>query len=154
MSGKIDARLAELGITLPAAAAPAANYVPFVLTGNQLWIAGQVCFWDGKLKYTGKVGAEVSAEDGIDAARVCGLNILAQAKAALGDLDRVVRVVKLGGFVNAPGDFNAHPKVINGASDLIVDVFGDAGKHARFAVGASGLPLDSSVEVDAVMEVA
>jgi len=154
MSGKIDARLAELGITLPAAAAPAANYVPFVLTGNQLWVAGQVCFWDGKLKYRGKVGADISVEDGIDAARVCGLNILAQAKAALGDLDRVVRVIKLGGFVNAPGSFSEHPKIINGASDLIVDVFGDKGKHARFAVGASGLPLDSSVEIDAVMEVA
>lgn len=153
MSGKIEARLEELGIELPAAAAPAANYVPYVLTGNQLWIAGQVTFWDGKLKYRGKVASDISVEEGIDAARVCGLNIIAQAKAALGDLDRVVRVVKLGGFVNALGDFEDHPKVINGASDLIVDVFGDAGKHARFAVGASGLPLNSSVEIDAVMEV-
>lgn len=154
MSGKIDARLTELGITLPKAAAPAANYVPYVLSGNQLWIAGQVTFWDGKLKYRGKVGVDISVEDGIAAARICGLNILAQAKAALGDLDRVVRVIKLGGFVNAPGEFHEHPKVINGASDLIVDVFGEAGKHARFAVGASGLPLDSSVEIDAVMHVA
>lgn len=153
MSGKIEARLKELGIELPQAAAPAANYVPYVLTGNQLWIAGQVTFWDGKLKYRGKVGSDISVEDGIDAARVCGLNIIAQAKAALGDLDRVVRVVKLGGFVNALGDFEEHPKIINGASDLIVDVFGDAGKHARFALGASGLPLNSSVEIDAVMEV-
>ena len=154
MSGKIDARLKELGIELPGAAAPAANYVPYVLTGNQLWIAGQVTFWDGKLKYRGKVGTDLTIEQGIDAARVCGLNILAQAKAALGDLDRVVRVVKLGGFVNAAGDFTDHPKVINGASDLIVEVFGDAGKHARFALGASGLPLDSAVEIDAVIEVA
>ena len=152
MPGKIESRLAQLGITLPAAAAPAANYVPFVLTGNQLWVAGQITFWDGKLKYRGKVGADLSVEDGVAAARVCGLNIIAQAKAALGDLDRVVRVVKLGGFVNAGPDFTDHPKVINGASDLLVDVFGDAGRHARFAVGASGLPLDSAVEVDAVIE--
>ena len=154
MSGKIEARLRELGITLPAAAAPAANYVPYVLTGNQLWVAGQITFWDGTLKYRGKVGADVSVEDGIAAARICGLNILAQAQAALGNLDRVVRVIKLGGFVSAPADFTDHPKIINGASDLIVEVFGDAGKHARFAVGASALPLDSSVEIDAVMEVA
>lgn len=152
MSGKIEARLKELSIELPAAAAPAANYVPYVLTGNQLWIAGQVTFWDGKLKYQGKVGSDISVEDGVAAARVCGLNIIAQAQAALGDLDRVVRVIKLGGFVNALGDFDQHPKIINGASDLIVEVFGDAGKHARFALGASGLPLNSSVEIDAVME--
>lgn len=152
MTGRIDARLEQLGIALPAAAAPAANYVPFVLTGTQLWVAGQITFWDGKLKYRGKVGRDLPLEEGVAAARVCGLNIIAQAKAALGDLDRVVRVVKLGGFVNALPDFTDHPKVINGASDLIVDVFGDAGRHARFAVGASGLPLDSAVEVDAVIE--
>lgn len=152
MAGRIDARLKELGIELPAAAAPAANYVPFVLIGNQLWVAGQVPFWDGAVKYRGKVGADLAIEDGVAAARVCGLNILAQAKAALGDLDRVVRVIKLGGFVNAPPDFTDHPKVINGASDLIVEVFGDAGKHARFALGASGLPLNSAVEIDAVIE--
>lgn len=152
MTGRIDARLEKLGIALPTAAAPAANYVPFVLTGTQLWVAGQITFWDGKLKYRGKVGRDLPLEDGVAAARVCGLNIVAQAKAALGDLDRVVRVVKLGGFVNALPDFTDHPKVINGASDLIVDVFGDAGRHARFAVGASGLPLDSAVEVDAVIE--
>jgi enamine deaminase RidA (YjgF/YER057c/UK114 family) len=153
MTGKIESRLKELGIVLPAAAAPAANYVPFVLTGTQLWVAGQVTFWDGKLKYRGKVGGDLSLEDGVAAARVCGLNIIAQAKAALGDLDRVRRVVKLGGFVNAGPDFTDHPKVINGASDLIVEVFGDAGRHARFAVGASNLPLNSAVEVDAVIEV-
>lgn len=152
MTGRIDARLEQLGIALPTAAAPAANYVPFVLTGTQLWVAGQITFWDGKLKYRGKVGRDLPLEDGVAAARVCGLNIVAQAKAALGDLDRVVRVVKLGGFVNALPDFTDHSKVINGASDLIVDVFGDAGRHARFAVGASGLPLDSAVEVDAVIE--
>ncbi len=152
MAGKIDARLKQLGISLPAAAAPAANYVPFVLTGNQLWVAGQITFWDGKLKYRGKVGADVSVEDGIAAARICGLNILAQARAALGDLDRVARVIKLNGFVNATPDFTDHPKVINGASDLIVEVFGDAGKHARVALGAGGLPLNSTVEIDAVIE--
>lgn len=153
MSENVEVRLAALGITIPAAAAPAANYVPYVLTGNQLWIAGQVPFVDGKVAYMGQVGGDLSVEDGIAAARTCGLNILAQARAALGDLNRVVRVVKLGGFVNAPSNFTDHPKVINGASDLIVEIFGEAGKHARFAVGASGLPLNSAVEIDAVMEV-
>ena len=153
MSDDVEARLAALGIELPAAAAPAANYVPSVLTGNQLWIAGQVPFENGKIAYAGRVGGDLSIEDGIAAARTCGLNILAQAKAALGDLNRVVRVVKLGGFVNAPPEFTEHPKVINGASDLIVEVFGNAGKHARFAVGAGGLPMNSAVEIDAVMEV-
>ncbi len=152
MSGKIESRLEQLGITLPKTAAPVANYVPFAITGNQLWIAGQITFWDGKLKYVGKVGADLSLEDGAAAARVCALNIIAQAKAALGDLDRVVRVVKLGGFVNATADFTDHPKVINGASDVIVEVYGDAGRHARLAVGVSGLPLNSAVEVDAVIE--
>jgi enamine deaminase RidA (YjgF/YER057c/UK114 family) len=152
MSGKIESRLEQLGITLPKTAAPVANYVPFAITGNQLWIAGQITFWDGKLKYVGKVGADLSLEDGAAAARVCALNVIAQAKAALDDLDRVVRVVKLGGFVNATADFTDHPKVINGASDVIVEVFGDAGRHARLAVGVSGLPLNSAVEVDAVIE--
>jgi enamine deaminase RidA (YjgF/YER057c/UK114 family) len=152
MSGKIESRLEQLGITLPKTAAPVANYVPFAITGNQLWIAGQITFWDGKLKYVGKVGADLSLEDGAAAARVCALNVIAQAKAALNDLDRVVRVVKLGGFVNATADFTDHPKVINGASDVIVEVFGDAGRHARLAVGVSGLPLNSAVEVDAVIE--
>lgn len=153
MSEGAEARLVALGIVLPRAAAPAANYVPYVLTGNQLWIAGQVPFENGKIAYRGKVGADLPIEDGIAAARTCGLNILAQAKAALGSLDRVRRVVKLGGFVNALPDFTDHPKVINGASDLIVEIFGDAGKHARFAVGAGGLPMNSAVEIDAVMEV-
>ena len=152
MAGRIDARIAELGIELPEAASPAANYVPFVITGNQLWIAGQVPFWNGEIAHRGKVGADATVEDGVAAARVCGLNIIAQAKAALGDLDRVTRFVKLGGFVNATPDFDGHPKVINGASDLIVEIFGDAGKHARFALGASGLPLNSTVEIDAVIE--
>ena len=150
---KIEQRLAELGIVLPEAAAPAANYVPFVLSGNQLYIAGQVPFENGKIKYRGQIGDGATVEDAIASARQCGLNIIAQAKAALGDLDRVERVLKLGGFVNAPAGFNDHPKVINGASDLIVEVFGDAGRHARFAVGATGLPLGSTTEIDAIMAV-
>ncbi|HAA91634.1 MAG TPA: hypothetical protein DCE33_04265 [Rhodospirillaceae bacterium] len=153
MMGQIDQRIEELGIELPAAAAPAGSYVPYVLSGNQLWIAGQVPFWDGKVKYRGKVGESASVDDAIASARLCGLNIIAQAKAALGDLDRVERVIKLGGFVNALPDFTDHPKIINGASDLIVEIFGEAGKHARFAVGAAGLPIDSTTEIDAVIAV-
>ncbi len=152
MAGQIKSRLLELGIELPEAATPAANYVPFVITGNQIWISGQLPFQDGKVQYQGKVGADLTAEDGIAAARLCGLNIVAQAQAAVGDLDNVRRVIKLGGFVNAVSDFTDHPKVINGASDMIVDVFGDAGRHARFALGASGLPLNAAVEIDAVIE--
>lgn len=152
MAGQIKSRLLELGIDLPEAAAPAANYVPFVITGNQIWISGQLPFRDGKVQYQGKVGADVTTEDGIAAARLCGLNIIAQAQAAVGDLDNIRRVIKLGGFVNAVSDFTDHPKVINGASDMIVDVFGDAGRHARFALGASGLPLNAAVEIDAVIE--
>src|SRR3546814_741416 len=130
MAGRIEARLKELKIELPDAAAPAANYVPYVITGNQLWVAGQIPYWNGELRHKGKVGATASPEDGAAAARLCALNIIAQAKAALGDLDRVTRFVKLGGFVNAAPDFTAHPKVINGASDLVVEIFGDKGKHA------------------------
>ncbi len=153
MAGNIDARLRELGIELPDAAAPVANYVPFVLNGNQLWIAGQVPFWNGAVKYTGVVGDDVSLEEAVDAARVCALNILAQAKAALGALDRIERIVKLGGFVNGVPGFTDQPKVINGASDLLVEIFGDKGLHARSAVGAQGLPLGVPVEIDAVIAV-
>ena len=153
MTGKIDARLAELGIELPDAAAPAANYVPYALEGGTLYVAGQVPFWNGKLLHVGKVGDTYSIEDATKAARVCGLNIIAQAKAALGDLDRVTRILKVGGFVNAVSDFTQHPEVINGASDLFVEVFGDAGRHARFAVGAGSLPRGVAVEVDAVIAV-
>lgn len=154
MAGKIEARLEELGIELPQAAAPAANYVPYVITGNQLWVAGQVPFWNGELKYIGRLGDDFTVEQGQEAARICALNVIAQAKAALGELDRVRRVVKMGGFVNATPDFTDHPKVVNGASDLMVEVFGEAGRHARFAVGAGSLPLGVAVEVDAVMEIA
>ncbi len=154
MAGRIDARLAELGIELPQAAAAVANYVPYVIDGKQLWIAGQVPFWNGAVKYTRLVGDGVSVEEAVDAARTCALNILAQTKAALGDLDRVARIVKLGGFVNAVPGFTDQPKIINGASDLMVEIFGEAGMHARSAVGAAGLPLGVPVEIDAVIAIA
>ena len=153
MAGTIVTRLQELGIELPEAAAPVANYVPYVIDGGQLWVAGQVPFWNGAVKYTGIVGQDVPVDDAVDAARVCALNILAQAKAALGDLDRVARVIKLVGFVNGAPGFTDQPKVINGASDLMVEVFGDKGLHARSAVGAGGLPLGVPVEVDAVLSI-
>ena len=154
MAGKINARLSKLGIALPEAAAPAANYVPYALEGNTLYIAGQVPFWNGELLHIGKVGDDYSIEDAVQAARVSGLNIIAQAKAALGgDLDRIRRIAKVGGFVNCITDFSQHPTVINGASDLFVEVFGDIGKHARFAVGAGSLPMGVAVEVDAIIVV-
>ncbi len=153
MAGGIEARLKELKIELPKAAAPVANYVPTVAAGNLLFVSGQVTFLDGKLQYIGKLGKEISLEDGRAAARLCALNVLAQAQAALGSLDRVKRVVMVQGFVNAVPDYTDHPKVVNGASDLFVEVFGDAGKHARFAVGAGSLPANVAVEVAAVLEV-
>ena len=153
MAGNIDARLAELGIELPEAAAPVANYVPVVRTGDLAFVSGQVTVWNGEFRYIGKVGDVFSVEDGQAAARLCGLNIIAQIRAALdGDLDRVRRVVKLGIFVNSASDFTQQPQVANGVSDLMVEVFGDQGKHARFAVGVNVLPLDVAVEVDAVIE--
>lgn len=155
MAGRIDARLAELNIELPKAAVPLAAYVPAVRTGNQLFISGQVPMWNGELRHVGKLGDGYSIEDGRAAARVCALNIIAQAKLALdGDLDRIVRVVKLVGFVNSTGDFNDQPKVINGASELFGEVFGDAGKHARSAVSAASLPFGVAVEIEAILEVA
>ena len=154
MAGNIDARLAQLGIELPEAAAPAANYVAYVVSGTNVHIAGQLPMEDGKVKYVGKVGGDVSLEDGEAAARLCALNIIAQLKAACGgDLDRVVRILKLNGFVNAPGNFGDQPAVINGASNLIVEVFGDVGKHARSAVGIGSLPFNASVEIDALVEI-
>ncbi|MDD9902214.1 MAG: RidA family protein [Rhodospirillaceae bacterium] len=153
MAGEIEARLQELGLELPEAAAPVANYVPYVIDGKQLWVAGQVPFWNGSIKYTGVVGEDVSVDDAVDAARVCALNILAQTKAALGDLDRIARVIKLGGFVNGVPGFADQPKVINGASDLLVEVLGNKGLHARSAVGAGGLPLNVPVEIDAVIAI-
>ncbi|HLI13207.1 MAG TPA: RidA family protein [Alphaproteobacteria bacterium] len=154
MAGKIDARLKDLKIELPKAASPVANYVPCVQAGNILFVSGQVTFWNGELKYVGKVGKEISVEDGQAAARLCALNVIAQAKAHLGDLDRVKRVCQVHGFVNGTPDFIDHPKVVNGASDLFVQVFGEAGKHARFAVGSGSLPANVAVEVAAILEVA
>jgi enamine deaminase RidA (YjgF/YER057c/UK114 family) len=154
MAGTIEKKLNELGITLPTPAAPVANYVGFVRTGNLLVISGQVCFdADGKLVAKGKLGAEVSVEDGQKAARVCAINLLAQIKAALGDLDKVVRVVRLGGFINAAPSFLDTPKVMNGASDLMVTAFGEKGRHARTTVGVAVLPMDAAVEVEGMFEV-
>ena len=151
MSSTIDKRLAELGITLPPPGAPGGNYVPFVVVGELAFMAGQVAREAGKMKYTGKVGRDLSIEEGAAAAKLCAVNLLAQLKAACGgDLDRVERCVRLGGFVNSPPDFFEHPKVVNGASDLMVEVFGERGQHARTAVGVSALPMDSAVEVEAV----
>lgn len=154
MTSSIQDRLAELGVRLPAAPAPAANYVPAVRAGNLLFVAGQVPVQDGKAQYLGKVGAELSVEDGQQAARLCAINVLAQVAQALGgDLGRVVRCVRVGGFVNAVPEFTEHPKVVNGASDLLVAVFGEAGRHVRTAVGAGSLPRGVAVEVEAVFEI-
>ena len=153
--GQIDDKLKQLGITLPEPAAPVANYVGYVVTGNLVFISGQVTLKDGKIEYVGKVGKDFTVEDGQKAARLCAINILAQLKSAVGgDFGRVRRCVKLGGFVNATPEFTDHPKVINGASDLIVEVLGDKGKHARFALGAGSLPLNVACEIDAVFEIA
>ena len=152
--GQIDKRLAELGITLPVAAKPVANYVPWVRTGNLVFISGQGPVEDGKVLYPGCLGVDVSLEDGIKSARLSGINVLAQLKdACSGDLDRVKRVVKLLGFVNASPSFRDHPKIINGASDLMVEVFGDKGRHARSAVASPSLPMGISTEVEAIIEV-
>jgi enamine deaminase RidA (YjgF/YER057c/UK114 family) len=145
----IEQRLAELGIELPQAAAPVAAYVPVVVAGGLVHVSGQLPFIGGQL-VTGRLGENVSTEDGAAAARACGLMILAQIKAAVGSLDLVERVVKLGAFISSTGDFTDQPKVANGASELMVEVFGEAGKHARSAVGVPVLPLGAAVEVDAI----
>lgn len=147
-------RLSALGLALPTVAPAAANYVPYVISGSTLYIAGQIPFLNGEKNFIGQVSRTISVEDGKKAAQACALNILAQVGAAVGgDWGRVVRCAKLGGFVNAPADFDQHPAVINGASDLMVTVLGDAGRHARFAVGASSLPFNVAVEIDAVFEI-
>ncbi|QTL02497.1 RidA family protein [Aquabacter sp. L1I39] len=154
MSQTVEQKLAELGITLPTPVAPLANYVPVVRTGNLLMVSGQVSIdGSGKLM-TGKLGGGVDIETGRAAARLCAINILAQVKAAVGDLDKVVRVVKLVGFVNSTPDFVDQPKVVNGCSDFFVEVLGDKGRHARSAVGIAALPFDAAVEVEAIIEVA
>jgi|SRR5579872_4170674 len=155
MAGKIDARLQELGITLPTPARPVANYVPFVITGDLVVISGQVPLVDGKVAWAGKVGAGVSVEEGVKACRQCFINLLAQLKAACGgDLDRVAQVIRLGGFIASPAEFTQHATVMNGASDLAVAVFGDAGRHARTTVGVPSLPLDCAVEVEGLFRIA
>jgi enamine deaminase RidA (YjgF/YER057c/UK114 family) len=152
MAGKIETHLESMGITLPTPATPAANYVPFVMSGNLLTISGQVPVGPNGLEFQGKLGDGYDVETGQKAARLCAINILAQAKAALGDLDRIVKMIKITGFVNAAPDFGDHPAVINGASDLLVEALGDKGKHARAAIGMSSLPFGVAVEVDAIIE--
>ena len=154
MAGTINSRLADLGLTLPDAPAPAANYVPYVVTGNLVMISGQISAGpDGLI--TGRLGDGMSIEEGAAAARICGLNLIAQLKAACGgDLDRVVRVVRLGGFVNSTPDFTDQPKVINGASDFLVEALGDMGRHSRSAVSAASLPFGVAVEIEGIFEIA
>ncbi|HEX2216740.1 MAG TPA: RidA family protein [Xanthobacteraceae bacterium] len=154
MPGTVEKRLADLGIVLPAPTTPVANYVPFVRTRNMLICSGQICFdGDGKLVAKGKLGGGVSLEDGQRAARACAINLLSQVKAAIGELDKVMRVVRLGGFINSAPDFIDGPKVMNGASDLMVAAFADKGRHARTTVGVAVLPQDAAVEVEGLFEV-
>jgi enamine deaminase RidA (YjgF/YER057c/UK114 family) len=154
MAGTIEQKLAALDVVLHTPASPLANYVGFVRTGNLLIVSGQVCVGaDGKLLAKGKLGAGVTIEQGAAAARGCAINLLSQVKAAIGDLDKVVRVVRLGGFINSTPDFLDGPKVLNGASDLMVAVFGDKGRHARTTVGVAALPADAAVEVEGIFEV-
>lgn len=151
----IEQRLSDLGIELPEPAAPVANYVPFVRSGSLVSISGQIPLSGGKPAFVGTVGDEVSVEDACAAARLCGINLISQMKAACGgDLEQVVRVVKLGGFVNGISGFGQQPQIINAASDLMVEVFGEKGRHSRSAVGVNGLPLGVPVEIDALVEVA
>ncbi len=155
MAGRIEARLQELGIELPTPPAPVASYVPYVRTGNLVFVSGQVTLGPKGLEYVGIVGKDFSTAEGQAAARLCAINVIAQLKAALdGDLDRVTRCVKVTGFVNAVPGYAEHPEVINGASNLFGDVFGEAGRHARAAVGAGSLPRNVAVEVEAIFEVA
>jgi enamine deaminase RidA (YjgF/YER057c/UK114 family) len=154
MAGVVEGKLKELGITLKEPPKPIANYVPYVRTGNVLTVSGQICLdGDGKLVAKGQLGGGVSIEDGQKAARACAINLLNQVKAAVGDLDKVKQVVRLGGFINSAPGFLDGPKVMNGASDLVVEVFGDKGKHARSTVGVAALPGDAAVEVEGTFEI-
>ncbi len=155
MTGAVEKKLSEIGITLPTPAAPIANYVSMVRSGNLVMVSGQLCFGsDGKLVATGKLGPNVSVEQAQAAARACAVNLLGQLKAGLGDLDKVARVVRLGGFINAGPDFSDASKIMNEASDLMVAVFGDKGRHARTTVGVAALPLNAVIEVEGLFEVA
>lgn len=153
MAGMIEARLKALDLTLPEAKAAIATYVPFVHFSGQLIVSGQLPLKDGDITVAGQLGREMTVPQGQDAARLCALNILAQAKAALGDLDRIVQLLRLNGFVNATPDFADHSKVINGASDLMVEILGDKGRHTRIAIGCASLPLNAAVEIDAVFAI-
>jgi enamine deaminase RidA (YjgF/YER057c/UK114 family) len=154
MAGLVEKKLASLGITLPTPASPIANYVAFTRSGNLLIVSGQLCFGsDGQLVAKGQLGGGVTVENGQKAARASAVNLLAQMKAAVGDLDQVKRVLRLGGFINSAPGFTDGPKVMNGASDLMVEVFGDKGRHARTTVGVSALPADAAVEVEGLFEV-
>lgn len=149
----VENKMAELQITLPKVSAPVANYVSAIVVGNMVYISGQLPMEDGKLKYNGQLGNNVSVEQGVAASRLCALNILAQLKHSIGSLDKVKKCVKLTGFVNSNSDFTAQPQIINGASDLIVSIFGEKGKHARAAVGVSSLPFGAPVEIEAIFEI-
>ena len=153
MAGEIEARLKALDLVLPEVPAPVADYVSYLHLNGQLFVAGQLPLKEGRIAVAGTLGAGLDAKQGQDAARLCGLSILAQAKAALGDLDRIVQCLRLNGYVNATPDFVDHPKVINGASELIVKVLGEKGRHTRVAVGCSSLPLGAAVEIDAIFAV-
>ena len=154
MTSKVEQRLLKIGVTIPDAPSPAANYLPFTRAGNLVFVSGQVPFVDGKLEITGTVGENASVEDAQGQAKVCAINLLAQLKVACGgDLDRVVQVVKLGAFVASADDFFNQPIVVNAASDLMVEAFGEAGRHARFAVGTNALPLNCLVEIDGIFEI-
>ena len=155
MLGKVEASLSEKGFELPKAASPAANYVPYTITDSLVYVSGQITYLNGKLKFIGRLGENIDVETGYHAAQLCGLNLIAQVKEACsGDLERVKKVIRLGGFINSSPDFLEHPKVINGASDLMVAAFGTAiGQHSRFAVGVASLPLGVSVEVEATFKI-
>jgi enamine deaminase RidA (YjgF/YER057c/UK114 family) len=154
MTGQTEKHLGELGIILPKPTPPVANYVPAVITGQQLFISGQLPIKEGKVTLTGALGHGPTVEEAAAAARLCAINVLAQAKLALGDLDRIVRLVKVTGFVASAASFTEQPKVVNGASDFFVEALGERGKHARSAVGVAALPLGASIEVEAIFEIA
>lgn len=154
MSKVVEARIKSLGIELPEPSKPGANYVPYILTGNLLYLTGQLCHWNGEKCFVGKVGQEFDINEGKQAARICGLNLISQLKEALdGDLDRVVKTVRLAGYVNSSSEFYGQSQVMNGASDLFMEVFGESGKHTRMAVGVNALPYNVAVEVEGVFEI-